>query len=185
MNPIKLMKKKEIALRRLSPEFRKQVVLRVPCSALLGNHFHKGHFTRYDLFLRYLTIQSINNGENTYKEAYCRMQNLRTGCHDYQKVADLVQSFSQNGFSCNFPIPVTRFGMILDGAHRFASSLYFKIKEIPVIIKSPVKRVLYTREWFETNGFDNDILLQMDQIKERLFEENDVRKPTSTQPLHT
>lgn len=154
--------------------FNSQIILKVPTAALLGNNYSENEFVRYDVILRYLTIESILKGKEEFKDYYNEMQSKRVNRDTYEKLKDLVDSVRKKGFLNRYPIPVTKEGKIIDGAHRLATALYFDIEEVPVLVIPSRARIYYGLGWFKENGFDEPLIKDLEKAKHRLFNEKGI-----------
>lgn len=167
---------------RPTHSLQSQIVTKIPTAALLGNQFIHGEFSRYDVLLRYLTIQSLRTGGEDLKPYYLRMQNERVGRETYQSLCELVTSIQNRGFLSRYPIPITEEGLILDGAHRLACALFFDVNEVPVTLEPTRNKIYYGRRWFAEHGFDDEMLGRLDGTKDSLFEKHGVWFPVILWP---
>jgi hypothetical protein len=171
----KLKRNNEKGFSLISNQLSSQLNITIPINALFGNHFINGELIRYDLLLRYYTIDMLL--KNKYPKNYCLMQKLRVGKMDCDEFKRLVYSFKKNGFLKEYPIPISKKGTILDGSHRLACALYFNIKEIPVKIVSTNHVVNYNKSWFLNNKFNKNLLKKLDIIEKKLLIENGIYFP--------
>lgn len=160
-----------------TPHVKSQLVTKMPTAALLGNQFIDGEFSRYDVIMRYLAVQSIMGGSEEFKRHYILMQDERVGYETYESLCELVRSIQQKGFLSRYSIPITEEGLILDGAHRLACALYFGIDKVPVTIQPSRQRIYYGRKWFAEHGFDDELLTLLDTTKDMLFQKHGVWFP--------
>lgn len=140
---------------------------------------------RLDLVVKYLYIIAKQESQNFeyYKNLYLKHIEKRTGgkqyIYEYKKgkptpqgeklnlddylyyFDKLINSFTVNGFKSEFFIPISSLnGILLDGAHRAACSIYFT--EAPFIKKEERNGRSWDYKWFINNDFNdeelNDIL---------------------------
>ena len=140
-------------------------------------------FDRLDIIIKYLYIESFENNNNflLYKKLYKKHILKRTKglgkVYDYinnkveiveykNSIEDyflhfekLINSFKKNGFDNNHFIPISKINnIILDGSHRAACCLYFKIN--PYVIFENNKGKKWDYNWFYKNNFsDNELNL--------------------------
>ena len=74
----------------------------------------------------------------------------------HAKIKKLILSFEQNGFNENYPIIVNKYFRLVDGSHRLALALYFKIPYVTIKIDSLSYNIdpEYSLSWFLENGFN-------------------------------
>jgi len=169
--------KKHISQIRNNYKIKPQLIIKINTYTLLGNQFINGEFSRYDILLRYLAIKSIVERKEEYKDYYIQMQQKRVNRESYHKLRELVISIQENGFLSRYAITINQNGKLLDGAHRLAAALYFKVDEVPVSIQVYNKNIYYRRKWFEENGFKDNLLKELDEAKRHLFYENGIWFP--------
>ena len=154
---------------KLNDSLRSQLSNYIHVGALLGNQFKNDNFSRYDIILRYLAVESIVSESDKHKSFYSLMQYRRKGTDTYDDLRDLVYSFKENGFLDKYPILIDEDGFLMDGAHRLSCALYFNIYKVPVKIVSNREQIDYSRNWFTENGFSDSFLLKLDKTKSNLF----------------
>ncbi len=159
---------------RPSSSLAGQVIQKIPTAALLGRQFVGGEFSRYDIFLRYLAVKSIDRGDGKFEKVYGEMQELRQGKTAHQDITALVESMKRRGYLSRYPVPVSRDGHILDGSHRLACALYLDIWEVPIEIQPERRTVDFGRRWFVQRGFDGVLIAEMDKVRDELFERHGV-----------
>lgn len=113
------------------------------------------NWKHFDIFVRYLYVKAyVENIEyDKYKELYEKMQIKRIGKCDIVAFNKLIDSFKENGYLSQFPIPVTDKMELLNGSHRLACCLYFKINPYVEIIDAPAHD--YPLNWFRENDFSD------------------------------
>ena len=77
--------------------------------------------------------------------------------HHEDVFRELIKSFEQNGFDDNYPIIVNKYLRFVDGSHRLAAALYFKIPYVPIkcVEEAYDMDPEYSIKWFMENGFEN------------------------------
>ncbi|WMJ73283.1 hypothetical protein RCC89_08920 [Cytophagaceae bacterium ABcell3] len=177
-----LLAKVNQKLSGISPNLQAQMMQKVPVGAILGRQFIGNEFARYDVLLRYLTARSIDLGDHRLKPVYKQMQKARVNRDTYMNMVILVKSVKRAGFNASFPLPLTQEGRVIDGAHRLATALYFKIAELPVDVK-PVRQVVdYRRSVLSGYGIEEPILQALDKVRDELFEREGVWFPLIVWP---
>lgn len=123
---------------------------------------------RLDIIIKYLYIESYiaNKNYSYYLDLYKRHIAFRTGGVEDSKrsISDYVRGFNNlidsiktDGFDINCPIPVSiTNGIILNGAHRLACCLYFKVG--CYVTYSDTKGISWDYDWMMKNGFSNDMV---------------------------
>ncbi len=138
---------------------------------LLAKQMRKGKFNRYDIIVRYLAIEQFYNKNTIGFDLYNKMQRKRTNAKSdtIQRMISLAQSIENFGFNNQSGIFIDRNFHLVDGSHRFASSLYFNRYEIPTNIYRIRKKIYYNVDWFKNNGFDDKELEVILQKKDEIF----------------
>lgn len=162
----------------LSERLRGQLRTKMPTAALFGNHsVSNDDFWRYDVLLRYLTVGAILNDDQKILGFYKEMQLKRKSSDTTTDFKRLVHSIKESGFSTDYPIPVSPEGRLIEGAHRLASALYFKIEEVPVEVIPRNSGGYYGRKWFTDNCFSDELIELLDACKQKLFLEQGLYFP--------
>ncbi len=152
-----------------------QTVSLMPTGALLHNQCKNGMFMRYDILMRYYTLQLMfKQGvhDDELFAQYKEMQEKRFGQDTLGGFKEVADAIRLHGFNWRYPIRVTRAGKLIDGSHRIACALYFGIEHVPVKFDDADNEVDYGREWFINNGFETDMVEILDAIKEEIFFKN-------------
>lgn len=170
-----------------------QVISKMHTAAILGMHFYKGEFFRYDILMRYKAVQSILCGEEAFLDYYKRMQNIAWGVKTLNRLEALIYSIKDKGYFERSPIVISRStfydsffrlvnGHVIDGAHRLACALYFGIKELPVEIVSREGGKKFGKQWFLDHGFALKVMEELDQTKHQLFFQHGIYFPVIIWP---
>ena len=133
----------------------------------LFNHIMKDNYFSAHLMIRLLAIRNYFN-ENDYGwKLYNKMQNERVASNPLvpkymadheEQFKELIESMKQNSFDYNHPITINKDFMIVDGAHRLATALYFGLEKVPVTItkKSYYDKVRdYSIDWFKEHNLND------------------------------
>lgn len=122
---------------------------------------------RVDIVAKYLFVKSILDELDTdyYKELYLSHikafngfyeadESRKIGSNEFlSSFKDLISSFKTSGFLEGKPIPISKSGIPLDGAHRIACALAFSVK-VPVI-KTMIESPVFDMTYFSDRGLDS------------------------------
>lgn len=160
------------------------IVVKIPTIWLLKNSMiNESILYNAHLMVRYKTIESYINNKNDWWDTYNRMQRIRVSqktiiprnkAENEQTFKDLIDNIKKNGFSDEFPIVINNKFRLIDGSHRLASALFFKIPYVPVTINEATISMdpEYSLNWFKENGFLNIVDDIVNTYKKILMEEN-------------
>ena len=144
---------------------------------------------RLDIICRYLYVKSKEENINhlhykeIYKECiqaqtqgveptdkYIKDQTPKNSIQDYIDSFDiLIKSFKAEGYNKSYPIYSNSVKTINGGAHRIACSLYYNQKIPTVIAKDTQPKFrLLNREWFKTEGFSEQVILEWEETLDKL-----------------
>lgn len=159
------------------------LVHRMQTAALLHCQYMDDDFSRLDLIVRYLAMEATESGDDASLGPYARMQQRRGRGNPRRDLGALIDSFREHGFLDRHPLPVTKDGRLIDGAHRLACALYTGVQEVPVTIE-PETRPLsgYGRAWFIENGFEPTFMRRVEETRDRVFEQEGVFFPVVLWP---
>jgi hypothetical protein len=147
----------------------------IPTTRLLAKQVVNHSFNRYDLIVRFMAIDSFLNANKDGIELYEKMQ-VKRGGSDYKNplkvFQELISSFKDRGADSNHPILVNKDLHIVDGAHRLACALYFKVPFIAVKINKKLNFSPYGINWFKNNSFSDAELDLILQKKNEIFSSN-------------
>ena len=138
-------------------------------ATLLGMQFKDGVFNRYDVIMRYLSIEKIEKDFNAPLTEYDVMQKKRVNRDTAGNFYSLIASIKSNGFSTKYPLQIDLNANLIDGSHRLACSLYYNVDRVPYSVIQQDSNILYGLDWFRKQGFDEDILLELERTKKKLF----------------
>ncbi len=141
------------------------IKVKVPTIWLLKNSMRDDYYNAH-LMVRYKVIENFykDNGRKWWN-IYNEMQKTRVSqktiidsskADNEEKFKKLILSFEQNGFNENYPIIVNKYFRLVDGSHRLALALYFKIPYVTIKIDSLSYNIdpEYSLSWFLENGFN-------------------------------
>ena len=138
-------------------------------ATLLGMQFKNGVFNRYDVIMRYLSIEKLEKGLEAPFDDYDKMQKNRVQCDTINNFQTLITSIKNNGFSTKYPLPIDLDANLIDGSHRLACSLYFDIDKIPYTVIQSNSNIQYGFDWFQKQEFDKNTLAELEKVKKVLF----------------
>ncbi|MFK7810737.1 MAG: hypothetical protein AB8F74_23215 [Saprospiraceae bacterium] len=134
----------------------------------------QGSFNRYDTIVRLLAVEEVYGLNDFGWNLYLKMQQTREEAFNkHIKELDvfkadflrLINSVEKNGFDKKYPILTNAKGMLSDGSHRLACSLYFEVEEVVLKRdKNDHSDVNYGLNWFAQNGFSD---LECTRLKQR------------------
>lgn len=156
------------------------IKIRIDTKWLL-THSMKDNMNISDIMIRILAIEEHYGKNNIGFKLYNKMQEIRVKGNKlipqhqmfYEKeFKTLIKSFEENGFKNRNPIYLNENFELLDGAHRFACAIYFKIQSIPVTFN---KRMIdmhpdYSKNWFCQVGLEDYIPIIEDKYAKILNE---------------
>ena len=113
---------------KISPDgyYNSKMINSLPLNDFFNNQFIDGEFRRMEVIIRYLFIEHYFDKNDFGRDFY-----LRTGWDEHyaKRFDDIIESFKNNGFMKEHPIPVIH-NFMRDGAHRFACALYFNVPKV-------------------------------------------------------
>lgn len=130
-----------------------------------------------DIIVKIMAIENYYGKNNYGMDMYNKMQKIRVAnnklierekANNEEKFIELIKSFEKMGYDKKFPIELNKNLEIFEGSHRVACSIYFNIKEIPVIFNKKVWNLEYdySLKWFEKNDMKNYTSLIVEKYKE-------------------
>lgn len=128
---------------------------------------------RYDIYIKYFYIKSYieNNNYELFKDIYLSsikcLNNFLEPDKSKQCKHDFIENFhilidSIKNKEFTTIIPISKTGIPIDGAHRVAICLYFKIN-IPFVVFDLLDGK-YDRDFFENRGMNESYLKIIDQL---------------------
>ena len=134
--------------------------IKIPLMDILAKQIYKEKFNRMDIVVRYLAIEDHFGCNNIGWKIYKKMQTIRMnenpkGAQELIGIfIDLINSVREKGYLYNKPIRVKDDLMVVNGAHRLATALYFKVDEVLVWKDdSTKKKPVFNIKWFRKNRF--------------------------------
>ncbi len=118
------------------------------------------YLTRFDLMAKYIYIKfkDLNINTNFHIELYHNHIITFNNCWEYpgtkKNINDFYKSFDNliyniknNGFDKNYPIPIGKNNIIINGSHRLITCFYYKINPI-FIKKKEIGNINYNYKYF-------------------------------------
>jgi len=140
----------------------------LPVADILAGQFYPRHFRRYDLLIRARVARAWLSDESDVQaaqESYQVMQQARGAEANLPRFRALVESVATEGLSPDYPIGVSPWGPLLDGAHRLAVALVVGAPTVAVDVRPSPIPPDYSRQWLagaglaETDLHAADVLL--------------------------
>lgn len=137
----------------------------------------------FDIYYRMAVIDEYLKGNEKIWDLYNKLQQTR--CSKIKEVPlemidhkkdfiNLINAIKLYGYDFNYPILINKDGLIIDGAHRMACSLYFDVPMISIYTSEKYFDFIpadYSKKWFEENELDECIILaetQRKKLKEKM-----------------
>jgi hypothetical protein len=137
----------------------KELILCIPPEIIVSTEYSQKLYSRYDIIVRYITIENLIKKKKYPFNLFNKMQRKRVGLSvDYESnLKDLIYSLRNNGYKLNSTITISKDGHLIDGSHRVAIALFFGVPIISTKISFKRKRVVkYGLDWFYKNKFTKD-----------------------------
>lgn len=129
-----------------------------------------------DIIVRYLYVKAYieNRNYDKYKKLYEKMQDKRIGYCNLEEFNEIIDSFKENGYLKEYPIPINKKGKMLNGSHRLSCCLYFNIN--PYVVEFNEEDHFYDLKWFKENGFLKEEIDEIIETKNQLTREYEEKK---------
>jgi hypothetical protein len=127
----------------------------LPVADILAGQFFPRYFRRYDLLIRARLAMAWLSDESDVPAAehsYQLMQSARGAELALPRFRALVESVGSEGMNPDFPIGVSPWGPLLDGAHRLALALAVGVPTVAVDVRPSPIPPDYSRAWLASNG---------------------------------
>jgi len=131
---------------------------------IINSQFKGGKFLRYDLVVIYLFIKNFYKKgkpksfrykpyDLIYKAKEVSKKHIKK---EYSKFFSLISSFEEKGYDKEFPITMNKRHYICSGSHRIVLSIWFGIKEVPVVFNERCRdrKRRHSSAWMRKNGFE-------------------------------
>ncbi|MDR0949803.1 MAG: hypothetical protein LBM69_09850 [Lachnospiraceae bacterium] len=111
-------------------------------------------YNRLDIIVRYLAIEQYYGKNTVGYKLYERMQNERgQSDHNLDKFKTLIESWDKNGYQSIYEITLDQNLNLVDGSHRMALALYYKLDQIRCVVEDCTRSFYYGEKWFYEHGF--------------------------------
>lgn len=127
----------------------------LPVADILAGQFYPRDFRRYDLLIRARVARAWLSDESDVQAAqdsYELMQRARGAEVALPRFRALVESVATEGMNPDFPIGVSPWGPLLDGAHRLAVALAVGAPTVSVDVRPSPIPPDYSRAWLADAG---------------------------------
>lgn len=127
----------------------------LPVADILAGQFYPRDFRRYDLLVRARLARAWLSDESDVHAAqhsYELMQRARGAEVSLPRFRALVDSVATEGMNPDFPIGLSPWGPLLDGAHRLAVALAVSAPTISVDVRPSRIPPDYSRAWLASVG---------------------------------
>ena len=120
---------------------------------LLARQYIAGEFNRFDIIVRLLAAENYYQLNEYGFELYKKMQEARVRA-GYSEISvnrykALIRSFEQRGYDSRSEIIVDSNLGLINGAHRVALAIYYKIPNVKLRIENGTKDIRFGMEWFQ------------------------------------
>jgi hypothetical protein len=150
--------------------YAQAVLPALPVAAILAGQYFPRQFRRYDLLIRARLARawlSDDSDSEAAQESYELMQRLRGQTPHVPRFRALVESVSTEGMNPDFPIGVSPWGPLLDGAHRLAVALALDVATVAVDVRSSSIPPDYSRAWLADQGMPEADLQAADVLLDK------------------
>lgn len=147
----------------------------VETSNLFLHQFENNKCYREDIIVKFLGIEGYfeNNNQkiNLYRNNQKRRLKLSAVAEeeDWHRFTELIESFDKEGYKNIFHVKCDQNYKVMDGAHRVACALFFKVKEMMVNVIPGKFDINYSIDWYIRNNFSGDELLLIQNKEQQLF----------------
>ena len=127
----------------------------LPVADILAGQFYPRDFRRYDLLIRARVARAWLSDESDVQAAqdsYELMQRARGAKVSLPRFRALVESVATDGMNPDFPIGLSPWGPLLDGAHRLAVALAVGAPTVSVDVRNSAVPPDYSRAWLADAG---------------------------------
>jgi hypothetical protein len=127
----------------------------LPVADILAGQFYPRDFRRYDLLIRARVARAWLSDESDVQAAqdsYELMQRARGAEVALPRFRALVESVATEGMNPDFPVGVSPWGPLLDGAHRLAVALVVGAPTVAVDVRPSPIPPDYSRAWLASVG---------------------------------
>ena len=120
---------------------------------LLARQYIDGEFNRFDIIVRLLAAENYYQLNEYGFELYKKMQEarVRAGYSEMSvnRYKELIRSYKQRGYDSRSEIIVDSNLGLVNGAHRVALAIYYKIPNVNLRIEKGTRDIRFGMEWFQ------------------------------------
>ena len=142
----------------------------LPVADILAGQFYPRDFRRYDLLVRARVARAWLVDESDVvaaQNSYELMQQARGAQANLPRFRALVESVATEGMNPDFPIGVSPWGPLLDGAHRLAVALVVGAPTVSVDVRPSQIGPDYSRAWLAAAGLPEADLRAADVLLDK------------------
>lgn len=136
---------------------------------LLIQQYINGKYNRMDIIVRLLAVENYYHMNEYGFELYEKMQEtrVREGYSDasVKRFKALIESFEQKGYDKKSEIIVDSNLRVIDGAHRLALAIYYKVPDIKIRIDKSIRDISYDIEWFQQYFLPEEYKILEEKLK--------------------
>jgi hypothetical protein len=142
----------------------------LPVADILAGQFYPRDFRRYDILIRARVARAWLSDESDVaaaQDSYEAMQSARGAEVNLPRFRALVESVASEGVNPDFPIGVSPWGPLLDGAHRLALALVVGTPTVSVDVRPSPIPPDYSRAWLASAGLPDADLHAADVLLDK------------------
>jgi len=150
--------------------YAQAVLPALPVADILAGQFYPRDFRRYDLLIRARVARAWLSDESDVpaaQDSYELMQRARGAEVALPRFRALVESVATEGMNPDFPIGVSPWGPLLDGAHRLAVALAVGAPTVSVDVRNSPIPPDYSRAWLASAGLPEADLRAADVLLDK------------------
>ena len=137
---------------------------------LLIQQYINGKYNRMDIIVRLLAVENYYQMNEYGFGLYEKMQEtrVREGYSDasVKRFKALIESFERKGYDKKSEIIVDSKLRLIDGAHRLALAIYYKIPNVKIRIEKGTRDIRFGMEWFQRYFCSEECRILEEKLKE-------------------
>lgn len=142
----------------------------LPVADILAGQFYPRDFRRYDLLIRARVARAWLSDDadvSAAEDSYQAMQQARGTESNLPRFRALVESVATEGMDPDFPVGVSPWGPLLDGAHRLSVALATNAGTMSVDVRPSPIPADYSRVWLANAGLPETDLIAADLLLDK------------------
>lgn len=137
---------------------------------LFFQQYMDGKFNRFDIIVKVLATENYYQMNECGFELYKKMQEARIR-EGYSEISvtrfkALIQSFEQRGYDIASEIIVDSNLRLINGAHRLALAVYYKIPDVKIRVNRSIRDIKFDMEWFQHYFREEECRLLEEKLEE-------------------